>query len=70
MSLKKAITVRQPVHEGMLETDCDNSSNSFMMLDGANDRSRISAHEADAIDGIFTNYVDLRSFIVTEKTIT
>ena len=40
-----------------------------MMLDGANDRSRISAHE-DAIEGIFTNYVDLRSFIVTEKTIT
>ena len=41
-----------------------------MMLDGTNDRSRISAQEADAIDGIFTNYVDLRSFIVTEKTVT
>ena len=52
----------------MLETDGDNSSNSFM-LDGINDRSRISAHE-DAIDGIFTNYIDLRSFMVTEKTIT
>ena len=33
-----------------------------------NDRSGISAHE-DANDGVFTNYLDLRSFIVTEKTI-
>ena len=54
----------------MLEPDDqDNSSNSFMMLDGQNTRSWISAQE-DAFDGVFTNYLDLRSFIVTEKTVT
>ena len=40
-----------------------------MMLEGANDRSRISAYD-ETQDGIFTNYVDLRAIIVSEKTIT
>lgn len=42
------------------------------MLDGINNtKSQISAaNECPSIDGIFTNFVELRSFVVTEKTIT
>ena len=68
LSLRKAIIVSKKVLDGELENDeQDNSSNSFM-IDGLYNRSYVSAHE-DAIDGVFTNYVDLRSFIVHEKTI-
>ena len=38
------------------------------MGEGANDRSHISGHD-EASDGIFTNFIDLRQVIVTDKTI-
>ena len=39
-----------------------------MMQEGAHDRSHISGYD-EATDGIFTNYLDLRAVIVSEKTV-
>lgn len=75
LSLKKSILTKKRValpeqHATQFEGDGGTSSNSFM-LDGINNtKSHISAaNEYPSIDGIFTNFVELRSFVVTDKTV-
>lgn len=75
MQLRKQILVTQQIseREALYENDGDHSlSVSYEMEEGNNkieaDKSQKSGHE-DVTEGIFTSYVDLRQFIVSEKTV-
>ena len=46
--------------------DDNNSSNSFTMMEDKS-KSKESTHIDPSIDGIFTNYCDLRSHIIKEE---
>lgn len=73
INIRKTIVTRHQVQQEQLtpEGDGENSSNSFILLDGTNDKkSQRSAHEDLSGEGIFTNFAELRNIIVTEKTTT